>query len=435
MKEYLEIDEVRALEVLDSRGNPTVQVEVVLEDGSQGVALVPSGASTGSFEAVELRDGDKSRYLGKGVLKAVENVNTIIRDKIIGMNAYDQIGLDRTLIELDGTENKGKLGANATLGVSLAVARAAASSLGMEIYNYIGGINAKVLPTPMMNIMNGGKHADSTLSVQEFMIMPVGAKSFTECMRMGAEVYHNLKKVLKEKGLSTAVGDEGGFAPNVKDEDEALAIIMEAIEKAGYKPGVDICLALDCAATEMYDEAKKIGKDGDYHFWKIGVTKTCDEMIDFIEDLCNRYPIISVEDGLAEEDWDGWKKLTDRLGKKVQLVGDDLFVTNIKRLQKGLDLGVTNSILIKLNQIGTLTETLDAIELAKKNGYTAVVSHRSGETEDTTLADVAVATNAGQIKTGAPCRTDRVAKYNRLLNIENDLGCSAIYAGRKGLNV
>ena len=435
MKEYLEIDEVRALEVLDSRGNPTVQVEVVLEDGSQGVALVPSGASTGSFEAVELRDGDKSRYLGKGVLKAVENVNTIIRDKIIGMNAYDQIGLDRTLIELDGTENKGKLGANATLGVSLAVARAAASSLGMELYNYIGGINAKVLPTPMMNIMNGGKHADSTLSVQEFMIMPVGAKSFTECMRMGAEVYHNLKKVLKEKGLSTAVGDEGGFAPNVKDEDEALAIIMEAIEKAGYKPGVDICLALDCAATEMYDEARKIGKDGDYHFWKIGVTKTCDEMIDFIEDLCNRYPIISVEDGLAEEDWDGWKKLTDRLGKKVQLVGDDLFVTNIKRLQKGLDLGVTNSILIKLNQIGTLTETLDAIELAKKNGYTAVVSHRSGETEDTTLADVAVATNAGQIKTGAPCRTDRVAKYNRLLNIENDLGCSAIYAGRKGLNV
>ncbi len=429
MKEYLEIDEVRALEVLDSRGNPTVQVEVVLEDGSQGVALVPSGASTGSFEAVELRDGDKSRYLGKGVLKAVENVNTIIRDKIIGMNAYDQIGLDRTLIELDGTENKGKLGANATLGVSLAVARAAASSLGMEIYNYIGGINAKVLPTPMMNIMNGGKHADSTLSVQEFMIMPVGAKSFTECMRMGAEVYHNLKKVLKEKGLSTAVGDEGGFAPNVKDEDEALAIIMEAIEKAGYKPGVDICLALDCAATEMYDEAKKIGKDGDYHFWKIGVTKTCDEMIDFIEDLCNRYPIISVEDGLAEEDWDGWKKLTDRLGKKVQLVGDDLFVTNIKRLQKGLDLGVTNSILIKLNQIGTLTETLDAIELAKKNGYTAVVSHRSGETEDTTLADVAVATNAGQIKTGAPCRTDRVAKYNQLLRIEEELEESGQYLG------
>ena len=411
MKDYLEIESVKGLEVLDSRGNPTVQVEVVTIDGSVGVAMVPSGASTGAFEAVELRDGDKSRYMGKGVLKAVENVNKIIAPEIEGMNVYNQAEIDKKLIEIDGTENKGKLGANATLGVSLAVARAAASSLGMELYNYIGGINAKVLPTPMMNIMNGGKHADSTLSVQEFMIMPVGAKSFTECMRMGAEVYHNLKKVLKDKGLSTAVGDEGGFAPNVKDEDEALAIIMEAIEKAGYKPGEDICLALDCAATEMYDEAKKIGKEGDYHFWKIGVTKTCDEMIDFIEDLCNRYPIISVEDGLAEEDWAGWKKLTDRLGSKVQLVGDDL------------------------NQIGTLTETLDAIELAKKNGYTAVVSHRSGETEDTTLADVAVATNAGQIKTGAPCRTDRVAKYNRLLNIENDLADTAIYAGRKGLNV
>ena len=434
MKQYLEIDEVRALEVLDSRGNPTVQVEVVLEDGSEGVAMVPSGASTGSFEAVELRDGDKSRYLGKGVLKAVENVNTIIRDKIIGMNAYDQIELDKTLIELDGTENKAKLGANATLGVSLAVAKAAANSLGMELYNYIGGPNAKVLPTPMMNIMNGGKHADSTLSVQEFMIMPVGAKSFTECLRICAEIYHNLKKVLKEKGLATGVGDEGGFAPNVKDEDEALALIMEATEKAGYKPGEEIMFALDVAATEMYDEAKKIGKEGMYHFWKIGVTKTTEEMIAFYEDLVNRYPIISIEDGLAEEDWDGWKELTNRLGDKIQLVGDDLFVTNIKRLQKGIDLGVSNSILIKLNQIGTLTETLDAIELAKKNGMTAVVSHRSGETEDTTLADVAVATNAGQIKTGAPCRTDRVAKYNRLLNIENDLGRTAIYAGLSGLN-
>ena len=434
MKQYLEIDEVRALEVLDSRGNPTVQVEVVLEDGSEGVAMVPSGASTGSFEAVELRDGDKSRYLGKGVLKAVENVNTIIRDKIIGMNAYDQIELDKTLIELDGTENKAKLGANATLGVSLAVAKAAANSLGMELYNYIGGPNAKVLPTPMMNIMNGGKHADSTLSVQEFMIMPVGAKSFTECLRICAEIYHNLKKVLKEKGLATGVGDEGGFAPNVKDEDEALALIMEATEKAGYKPGEEIMFALDVAATEMYDEAKKIGKEGMYHFWKIGVTKTTEEMIAFYEDLVNRYPIISIEDGLAEEDWDGWKELTNRLGNKIQLVGDDLFVTNIKRLQKGIDLGVSNSILIKLNQIGTLTETLDAIELAKKNGMTAVVSHRSGETEDTTLADVAVATNAGQIKTGAPCRTDRVAKYNRLLNIENDLGRTAIYAGLSGLN-
>ena len=430
MKDYLEIEEVKALEVLDSRGNPTVQVEVMLEDGSTGVAMVPSGASTGSFEAVELRDGDKSRYLGKGVLKAVENVNTLIREKIVGMNAYDQITLDQTLIEIDGTENKGKLGANATLGVSLAVAKAAANSLGMELYNYIGGCNSKVLPVPMMNIMNGGKHADSTLSVQEFMIMPVGAKSFTECMRMGAEIYHNLRKVLKERGLSTAVGDEGGFAPNVKDEDEALSLIVEAIEKAGYKPGEEVALALDVAATEMYDEAKKIGKDGDYHFWKIGVTKTADEMIDFMEDLVNRYPIVSIEDGLAEEDWDGWKKLTDRLGSKIQLVGDDLFVTNIKRLQKGIDLGVTNSILIKLNQIGTLTETLDAIELAKKNGMTAVVSHRSGETEDTTLADVAVATNAGQIKTGAPCRTDRVAKYNRLLNIENDLGKAAIFTGK-----
>ena len=434
MKNRLEIDEVKALEVLDSRGNPTVQVEVMLEDGSYGVAMVPSGASTGSFEAVELRDGDKSRYLGKGVLKAVENVNTIIKEKIIGMNAYDQVKLDKALIELDGTENKARLGANATLGVSLAVAKAAACSVGMELYQYIGGTNAKTLPTPMMNIMNGGKHADSTLSVQEFMIMPVGAKTFNECLQMCAEVYHNLKKVLKEKGLATGVGDEGGFAPNVKDEDEALSLIVEAIEKAGYKPGEDICLALDVAATELYDEAKKIGREGDYHFWKIGVTKTCDEMIDFMEDLVNKYPIISIEDGLAEEDWDGWEKLTDRLGSRIQLVGDDLFVTNINRLQKGIDLGVTNSILIKLNQIGTLTETLDAIELAKKNGYTAVVSHRSGETEDTTLADVAVATNAGQIKTGAPCRTDRVAKYNRLLNIESDLEDTAIYAGRKGLN-
>ena len=434
MKNYLEIEDIKALEVLDSRGNPTVQVEVVLEDGSSGVAMVPSGASTGSFEAVELRDGDKSRYLGKGVLKAVENVNTIIRDKIVGMNAYNQIELDRTLIELDGTENKAKLGANATLGVSLAVAKAAANSLGMELYNYIGGPNAKVLPTPMMNIMNGGKHADSTLSVQEFMIMPVGAKSFTEALRICAEIYHNLKKVLKEKGLATGVGDEGGFAPNVKDEDEALALIMEATEKAGYKPGEEIMFALDVAATEMYDEAKKIGKEGIYHFWKIGVTKTTEEMIAFYEDLVNRYPIISIEDGLAEEDWEGWKELTNRLGNKIQLVGDDLFVTNSKRLQKGIDLGASNSILIKLNQIGTLTETLNAIELAKKNGMTAVVSHRSGETEDTTLADVAVATNAGQIKTGAPCRTDRVAKYNRHLSIENDLGRTAIYAGLKGLN-
>mgnify|MGYP004504844319 FL=1 len=434
MKNYLGIENIRALEVLDSRGNPTIQVVVELYDGSYGIAMIPSGASTGAFEAVELRDGDSARYMGKGVLKAVENVNTIIAPELEAMNAYDQPAIDKALIELDGTENKGKLGANATLGVSLAVAKAAAESLGMELYKYIGGVNAKTMPVPMMNIMNGGKHADSTLSVQEFMIMPVGAKSFKECLRMCAEIYHTLKKVLKAKGLSTGVGDEGGFAPNVKDEDEALQLIVEAIKEAGYKPGEEVCLALDLAATEMYDEAKKIGKEGCYHFWKINKTKTCDEMIDFIADLCERYPIISVEDGLAEEDWDGWKKLTDKLGDKVQLVGDDLFVTNIKRLQKGLDMGVTNSILIKLNQIGTLTETLDAIELAKKNGYTAVVSHRSGETEDTTLADVAVATNAGQIKTGAPCRTDRVAKYNRLLNIENELADIAIYPGRKGVN-
>ena len=432
MKDYLGIESVKALEVLDSRGNPTVQVEVITEGGFSGVAMVPSGASTGSFEAVELRDGDKERYLGKGVLKAVENVNTKIAKKLENMNVYEQAKIDKTLIELDGTENKAKLGANATLGVSLAVARAAAASLGMSLYNYIGGVNAKELPVPMMNIMNGGKHADSGLTVQEFMIMPVGAKTFSECMRMGVEVYHNLKKVLKEKGLSTAVGDEGGFAPNVSSEKEAIELILEAIKKAGYEPEKDICLALDAASTEMFDEAKKIGKDG-YYFWKTGEFKTREQMIDFIVDLANSYPIISIEDGLAEEDWESWKVLTEKIGDKVQLVGDDLFVTNIKRLQKGIDNNTANSILIKLNQIGTLTETLDAIELAKKNGYTAVVSHRSGETEDTTLADVAVATNAGQIKTGAPCRTDRVAKYNRLLNIEAELGDVAVFSGRKSL--
>ena len=432
MKDYLGIESVKALEVLDSRGNPTVQVEVITEGGFSGVAMVPSGASTGSFEAVELRDGDKERYLGKGVLKAVENVNTKIAKKLENMNVYEQAKIDKTLIELDGTENKAKLGANATLGVSLAVARAAAASLGMSLYNYIGGVNAKELPVPMMNIMNGGKHADSGLTVQEFMIMPVGAKTFSECMRMGVEVYHNLKKVLKEKGLSTAVGDEGGFAPNVSSEKEAIELILEAIKKAGYEPGKDVCLALDAASTEMFDEAKKIGKDG-YYFWKTGEFKTREQMIDFIVDLANSYPIISIEDGLAEEDWESWEILTEKIGDKVQLVGDDLFVTNIKRLQKGIDNNTANSILIKLNQIGTLTETLDAIELAKKNGYTAVVSHRSGETEDTTLADVAVATNAGQIKTGAPCRTDRVAKYNRLLNIEAELGDVAVFSGRKSL--
>ena len=432
MKDYLEIESVKALEVIDSRGNPTVQVEVVTVDGSCGVAMVPSGASTGSFEAVELRDGDKGRYLGKGVLKAVENVNKVIAPEIEGMNVYAQVEIDKAMIALDGTENKGKLGANAMLGVSLAVAKAASASLGMSLYNYIGGVNAKELPVPMMNIMNGGKHADSSLSVQEFMIMPVGAKTFSECMRMGIEVYHNLKKVLKEKGYSTGVGDEGGFAPNLGSEEEAVELILEAVKKAGYTPGEDVCLALDVAATEMYDEAKKIGKDG-YYFWKTDEFKTRDEMVEFIVSLAEKYPIISIEDGLAEEDWESWKKLTERIGDKVQLVGDDLFVTNITRLQKGIDNKTANSILIKLNQIGTLTETLDAIELAKRNGYTAVVSHRSGETEDTTLADVAVATNAGQIKTGAPCRTDRVAKYNRLLNIEAELGDVAIFRGRKAI--
>ena len=430
MKDYLAIEEVKALEILDSRGNPTVQVEVITEDGSNGVAMVPSGASTGSFEAVELRDGDKSRYLGKGVTKAVANVNEVIAPELEGMNVFDQVEIDKKLIEIDGTENKGKLGANATLGVSLAVARAAANALGMSLYKYIGGVNSKTLPIPMMNILNGGKHADNTVNIQEFMIMPIGAKSFSHCMQMAAEIYHTLKKVLKSKGLATGVGDEGGFAPNLSSDEEALKLIVEAIKEAGFKPGEDVVLALDVASTEMYDEAKKIGKEGSYYFWKTDDLKTVDEMIEYLVDLSNKYPIVSIEDGLAEEDGEGWKKLTERLGNKIQLVGDDLFVTNIKRLQKGLDNKIANSILIKLNQIGTLTETLDAIELAKKNGYTAVVSHRSGETEDTTLADVAVATNAGQIKTGAPCRTDRVAKYNRLLNIEAELGKAAIYPNK-----
>lgn len=434
MKNYLEISDVEALEVLDSRGNPTVQVTVTTEGGFKGVALVPSGASTGSFEAVELRDGDKSRYLGKGVQNAVENVNTIIAEELISMNVYDQVKIDKRLIKIDGTENKAKLGANATLGVSLACAKAAADSLGMELYNYIGGTNAKILPVPMMNVLNGGKHAENTVSSQEFMIMPVGAPNFTEALRWCAEIYHTLKGILKEKGLAAGVGDEGGFAPNLSNDEEALELLVEAIKKAGYKPGEEVALATDIASTEMYDEAKKIGEEGKYYFWKTKELKTADEMIDWLVNLTEKYPLISIEDGLAEEDWESWKKLTDRIGDKVQLVGDDLFVTNIKRLQKGLDLGVANSILIKLNQIGTLTETLDAIELAKKNGYTAVVSHRSGETEDTTLADVAVATNAGQIKTGAPCRTDRVAKYNRLLNIEHDLSNLAVYPGLNGLN-
>ncbi len=420
MKDFLKIENIKAMEILDSRGNPTVQVEVVTEGGFTGVAMVPSGASTGSFEAVELRDDNKERYLGKGVLQAVQNVNKKIAREIEGMNVYEQVKIDKKLIEIDGTDNKARLGTNAILGVSIAVARAAANSLGMSLYNYIGGINAKELPIPMMNIVNGGKHADSNLNIQEFMIMPVGARNFKEGLRMGVEVYHNLKKVLKANGLSTAVGDEGGFAPKVENEEEAIDIILEAIERAGYIAGKDVCLAIDVAATEMYEEAQKIEKEG-YYFWKTNEFKTREEMVEYIVDLTEKYPIISVEDGLAEEDWEGWKMLTNRIGENIQLVGDDLFVTNTRRLQKGIDNKIANSILIKLNQIGTLTETLDAIELAQKNGYKVVISHRSGETEDTTIADLAVATNSGQIKTGAPCRTDRVSKYNRLLNIEAEI--------------
>lgn len=420
------ITHIYAREVLDSRGNPTVEVEVWTELGAHGRALVPSGASTGAFEAVELRDGDKERYLGKGVMNAVDNVNDIIAEEIIGMNVYNQVGIDMTLIELDGTDNKGKLGANAILGVSLAVARAAADELGMPLFNYIGGVNAKVLPVPMMNILNGGEHADNNVDIQEFMVMPVGALNFKEALRMGAEIFHSLKSVLKSKGLNTAVGDEGGFAPNLSSNEEALKTIVEAIEKAGYKPGEDVYLALDVAATEMYDEKKKV-----YRLEGENRELTVDEMIDYYVDLVKKYPIISIEDGLAEEDWDGWKKLTEKLGKEIQLVGDDLFVTNTKRLEKGIELGVSNSVLVKLNQIGTLTETLNTIEMAKVHGYTAVVSHRSGETEDTTIADLVVATNAGQIKTGAPSRTDRVAKYNQLLRIEDYLGGTSEYSGKK----
>ena len=420
MKDYLGIKAVEAIEILDSRGNPTVQVEVVTEGGFSGVAMVPSGASTGSFEAVELRDNDKTRFLGKGVLKAVENVNKKISKKLIDMNVYEQRKIDEELILLDDTLNKSNLGANATLGVSLAVAKAAANSLGMELYRYIGGIYGTELPIPMMNILNGGKHSDNNITIQEFMIMPIGSITFSERLKRGAEIYHTLKSVLKSKGYSVAVGDEGGFAPNLSSEEESIEVILEAITKAGYEPGKDVVIALDIASTEMYDEAKKINKDG-YYFWKTNIFKTTDEMIDYLEELCNKYPIYSIEDGLAEEDWNGWKKLTDRLGDKIQLVGDDLFVTNYKRLEKGIEKEVANSILIKPNQIGTLTETLDTISLAKENGYGTIISHRSGETEDTTIADIAVAVNSGQIKTGAPCRTDRVCKYNRLLNIEHDL--------------
>ena len=423
MKQYLMIESVYGREVLDSRGNPTVEVEVMVEGGFMGRAIVPSGASTGAFEAVELRDGDKKRYLGKGVQNAVDNINDIIAPEIEGMNALDQVEIDRIMIELDGTKNKAKLGANAILGVSLAVARAAAEALGLTLYNYIGGVNAKVLPVPMMNILNGGKHADNSVNVQEFMIMPVGAESFKEALRMCAEVFHNLKSVLKEKGYATSVGDEGGFAPNLSKDEEALEVIVMAIEKAGFKPGKDFKIAIDAAATEMYQE------DGTYLFWKTGEKFTKKEMVEYWENLADKYPIISLEDGLAEEDWEGWKLLTEKLGGKIQLVGDDLFVTNTERLEKGIKKGVANSILIKVNQIGTLTETLDAISMANRAGYTAVVSHRSGETEDTTIADLVVAMNAGQIKTGAPSRTDRVAKYNQLLRIEEELGSVSEYLG------
>ncbi len=419
MKEFLSIESIKALQVIDSRGNPTVQVEVTTEGGFSGIAITPSGASTGSFEAIELRDNGKE-FMGKGVTKAVNNVNTKIAEKLVGMNVYEQRNIDKALIELDGTNNKGNLGANATLAVSLAVARAAANSLGLNLYNYIGGINANELPIPMMNILNGGKHSDNNVNIQEFMIMPIGNRSFYERLKIGVEVYHTLKKVLKEKGYSVAVGDEGGFAPNLKSEEEAIECILEAIQKAGYKPKEDVCIALDIASTEMYEEAKKIEKDG-YFFWKTNVLKTKEDMVEYLCELVNKYPIISIEDGLAEEDWETWKTLTEKLGNKVQLVGDDLFVTNYERLKKGIQENVANAILVKPNQIGTLTETLDTIELAKKNGYKTIISHRSGETEDTTIADLSVAINAGQIKTGAPCRTDRVAKYNRLLNIEQDL--------------
>ena len=420
------IESVYAREVLDSRGNPTVEVEVVLESGAQGRAIVPSGASTGAFEAVELRDGDKSRYLGKGTQTAVDNVNNIIAEQLEGMESTDQPGIDALLIELDGTHNKGKLGANAILGVSMAVARASADELGLPLYQYIGGVNAKQLPVPMMNILNGGEHADNSVDVQEFMILPVGAPSFKEGLRMGAEVFHSLKKVLSERGLACGVGDEGGFAPNLGSNREALELIVEAISKAGYEPGKDVMLGLDVAATEMYDKETKL-----YDLKHEGKKLTAEEMVDLYEDWANNFPIITIEDGLDEEDWDGWKVLTDRLGKKIQLVGDDLFVTNTERLERGIEAGVANSILIKVNQIGTITETLDAIEMAKRAGYTAVISHRSGETEDTTIADLAVAVNAGQIKTGAPSRTDRVAKYNQLLRIEEMVGEQARYCGLK----
>ncbi len=414
--------DVYAREILDSRGNPTIEVDVVLDDGTLGRAAVPSGASTGMYEAVELRDGDEQRYLGKGVAKAVENVNEIISPEIAGMEVTDQVAIDNIMLQLDGTPNKAKLGANAILGVSMAVAKAAANSLELPLYTYLGGFNAKQLPVPMMNILNGGQHADNNVDIQEFMIMPVGASCFANALQMNVEVYHCLKKVLKGKGLSTAIGDEGGFAPNLASNAEALEVIIEAINKAGYQPGKDICLALDVAASELYS-------DGKYNLAGEGVVKTAAEMIEYYVEMVDKYPIISIEDGLAEDDWQGWDLLTQRLGNKIQLVGDDLFVTNTQRLSRGITENIGNSVLVKVNQIGTLTETFETIEMAKRAGYTCVISHRSGETEDTTIADIAVAVNAGQIKTGAPARTDRVAKYNQLLRIEEELGAIAQYKG------
>ena len=426
MKQYLEIVDVLAREILDSRGNPTVEVEVTLDDGTVGRAAVPSGASTGIHEACELRDGDKSRYGGKGVSIAVENVNGEIAEAMLGLNVLDQVSIDKMLCEIDGTPNKTRLGANAILGVSLACAKAAAEASGMSLYNYIGGVNAKTLPVPMMNILNGGAHASNSVDIQEFMIMPVGAKSFKEALRMCAEVFHQLKKTLKANGTPAAgVGDEGGYAPDLGADEDALKVIVKAIEEAGFKPGEDFMIAMDAAVSDWFNP-----EDGKYHLPKRGTVMTSDEMIDMWEDFCSKYPIISIEDGLGEDDWEGWVRLTKRLGSRVQLVGDDLFVTNAKRVKQGIDMGAANAVLIKVNQIGTLTETLDAIQTANRAGYTAIVSHRSGETEDTTLADLAVAVNAGQIKTGAPSRTDRVAKYNQLLRIEEELFDAAQYPGR-----
>ncbi len=431
MIQELMITRVWGREIIDSRGNPTIEAEIETEDGSIGRASVPSGASTGAYEAVELRDHDPGRYLGLGVRKAVDNINEMIAPELIGINVFDQRALDQLLIDLDGTENKKRLGANAILAVSLAAAKAAAKSLGLDLFHYIGGINAHLLPVPMMNIINGGKHADNSINLQEFMIMPVGASTFREALQWSVEVFHTLKKLLKSKGYGTSVGDEGGFAPNFESDEQALQLIVQAIELAGFRPGIDFFIAMDAAATELYEAAAKAGHEGQYLFWKSGVMKTRNEMVDFWADLVMRYPIISLEDGLSEDDWEGWQLLTKRLGGKIQLVGDDLFVTNTRRIQKGIDLSVSNSVLIKLNQIGTLTETLQAIEMAGQNGWTAILSHRSGETEDVTIADIVVATNAGQIKTGAPSRTDRVAKYNQLLRIEESLGDAAAYPGIK----